>query len=1797
MNALRSVRHRLARPLRCCAPLVVAVLCFVCGRGADAAYVTRYSAVTNGAITFTGNTLGLNKAAGLNAPGTTGSIGAFTTTDTLQQVGTYPAGTTAQWQQNSSTAVLTIPAGSTVVYAELIWGGSYSYGGQDVSASLNTAVTLTTPAGSYAISPTGATSQNVGTAGPLGTCTTGPCEYVRSQNVTAQVLAGGAGSYTVGGVPGTDAASENNSNTAGWTLAVVYSNSNLPARSLTVFVGAETGGNPPASISGFCTNTGGARTGRLQVSAMEGDSGITGDQMMFGPTASTMSVVSGPNNAAGNFFASQINGDTGTLNTAGTFGGSNQPPNAFATGRQGYDITNVDVSSFLNNSQTTAFAQGTTTGDQYVINALGLQINVGSPKFPTTAASVNKTTTYVGDTLTYTVLIDNTSGTADATNVTITDAPPPGTTYVANSFAVGGITVAGAAPASGVNVGTVAAGSSKTVTFSVAVNAIPASPAAAQYADAASWTYQYVSCTGQPAINGTFTTNTVITTVPRIEPTKTVAPTGSVTPGQTLTYTISMPNTGTTNTAGSTLQDTIPAGTTYLAGSTTLNGSAVGDVGGAMPYATAATVNSPTRAAGQINAGETATVVFKVTVNAASTGPITNTAAIDADGAGPMPPVTAQASSAVVHLVSTKTVSPTGAVAPGQTLTYTITVQNTGNGPSSGTTLADPIPAGLSYVPGSTTQNGSAVADILGAMPYVNAAPIKSPSGGAGVIVSGETATLAFKVTVNAAPGAGPLINTATIDPDGAGPAVATTVAASSAVVLPDLSLSKSHVGSFVVGTVGSYTLQVATLANQGQVTSGPVTVTDSLPTGMTVAALPTGTNWDCTASVVGSATATCNYSGAFPIPPGTALAPITVTVNVAAAAAPAATNSAAVAAVPGETYTANNTATDPTVVIGKPTITKAFSVVSIPVGGTATLTLTLANPNNSALTGVNFSDTFPGGLVIAAVPSLTNSCGGSVSGGTAGATSVALSGGTLNAVSSCVVSMAVSAAVAGSYVNTASGVTSTESGSAGTPSNTATLTVLGPPTIDKTFTPNPVAATANSTLTITLTNPYATALVGTAFTDNYPANLRNTALPTIGNTCGGTVNGAALGTALALSGGIVPPNGSCTVSITVNAPLVGSYVNTTGAVSSSNGGTGQTATATLIVASNPTISKAFSPSRVSSGASSTLTLTLANGSVLAQTGVAFSDAFPPGLVVAGSPALSNTCGGSVSGATAGSTSIALNGGAINANSTCVVSVAVQAPAPGNYANTTGPVSSTQSGTLSGSNTATLQVVGPASIAKSFSPSTILSGGTSTLSLVIGNPNGIALTGLAFSDPFPANLVITNTPTATNNCGGTLTGAAAGSTALSLAGGSLPAGPGTTCTIIINVTSATPGSLSNTASGVSSNEAVTGSSSNASILIATAPDLKITKTHSGKFVVGTLGTYTLSVDNTLGNGATTGNITVTDTLPTGLGYVAAGSGGSGWACGASGQLVTCTSTTTLAAGATAAPITLNVSVAAPAVPNVTNNVNVSGGGEPAVNANNNAAADYTLVENAPQSTLSTDGGQTSTPGTIVFYPHIFTAGYAGSVAFGTTDAPNPTIGGWSSTLFRDTNCNGVLDGAEGATPLTGSLTVTAGAQVCIIVKVFIPAVAPYNAQDQTSVNAVFTASGAGQSSSLTRTDLTLVGGAGGAGLSLQKTVRNVSTGESANANDSASSGQTLEYAIQYVNNSASALNGIVINDVTPSFTRFLSALCVTPLPAALTACSVSTQPAVNAQGPLMWTLNGSLQSGATGSVQFRVTVQ
>lgn len=243
----------------------------------------------------------------------------------------------------------------------------------------------------------------------------------------------------------------------------------------------------------------------------------------------------------------------------------------------------------------------------------------------------------------------------------------------------------------------------------------------------------------------------------------------------------------------------------------------------------------------------------------------------------------------------------------------------------------------------------------------------------------------------------------------------------------------------------------------------------------------------------------------------------------------------------------------------------------------------------------------------------------------------------------------------------------------------------------------------------------------------------------------------------------------------------------------------------------------------------------------------------------------------------------------------------------------------------------------------------------------------------------------------------------------------------------------------------------------------------------------------------------------------------------------------------------------------------------------------NATTNYTGVNfgDVPLNTLAGNNQQSTTPGGVVFYAHTFTAGTAGSVSFSTTSAA-----AWPQVLYRDSNCNGLLDSGEAV--IGGAITVAANDKLCLILRESIPYGSAINAQDIATLQASFSYTGASPAltANLSNTDITTAGAPTSSGLVLAKTLNNLTP----------LPGASLVYLIAYTNNSSAALSNIVINDSTVAYTTFVSASCITPLPASLSACNVTTQPAVNGTGSLVWTLSGNLLPGSSGQVTFSVKV-
>ena len=513
------------------------------------------------------------------------------------------------------------------------------------------------------------------------------------------------------------------------------------------------------------------------------------------------------------------------------------------------------------------------------------------------------------------------------------------------------------------------------------------------------------------------------------------------------------------------------------------------------------------------------------------------------------------------------------------------------------------------------------------------------------------------------------------------------------------------------------------------------------------------------------------------------------------------------------------------------PTIGKVFAPNPVNPGVASTLTITLTNPSGAPLTSAAITDNLPSGLTTVATTAATTCAGGTASQTT---TSVSLSGGTIPAAGNCTLSVQVVGASGGAYVNTIPAGALTTSGGTNTAPASSTLNVnnASPVTVAKSFNPASIAVGGVSQLTILISNPnsVAAALNNPGLTDTYPAGVTNAPTPAAATTCGGAVTAAAGGNTVVLgAGNSIPANGSCTVTVNVTSATAGPAVTNTiaaGAVLTTNLAfrNTNTATATLTVSLlPPTVSKSFAPANIAVGGTSTLQFVVTNPNSSNLIGIAFTDVLPAGLT-ATNGTTNNVCGGSGTLVISGGNTLTVTGIAINGVSggaSCTFNVTVTGASAGVKNNTTGGVSSTQTGIGAPSNTANLTVLGAPTIAKAFSPATITSGGTSTITFTLTNPNTSALSNASFTDTL-TNMAISGNQSA----GGTCTGAGtnsftSGNTSLSFSGISIPAS--SSCTVTILVTSSTLGVNPNSTSGVTTTEVPTaGSGSNTANLTVNA---------------------------------------------------------------------------------------------------------------------------------------------------------------------------------------------------------------------------------------------------------------------------------------------------------------------------------------------------------------------------------------
>lgn len=416
--------------------------------------------------------------------------------------------------------------------------------------------------------------------------------------------------------------------------------------------------------------------------------------------------------------------------------------------------------------------------------------------------TVNTTTPLLDDTLTFTITLNN-AGPNIGSGISVTDLLPAGLTFVSATPSQGIYN-----PGTGLwNIGTVVAPGSAALQVQAKIVSTTSVTNTAEVASSDQKDPDSSPNNGAPGEDDRASVSITPQVTADLAITKRANPLNPNL-GDPVTYTVKVYNTGPAAATGIVVDDDLPAGITYVSSS-----------------ASQGTYNPGTGLwnVGSILNGDSATLTISGTLTVAT--PVTNMATItasdqnDPDSSDRTDAVTVPQQ--VADLSISKSVSPT-APAPGDTLTYTIKVFNSGPNSATGITVADTLPAGVSYLYHTATQgsfNDTTAQWQVGTVAVSDSATlqIKTLLNSLGVITNGAKITFAHQS-----------------DPDFSdrGDTVSTLVQSADLSLVKTISDSTPSNGSTVV-----YTL---TLSNSGPVTATNVNVTDNLPAGFVVTGITT---------------------------------------------------------------------------------------------------------------------------------------------------------------------------------------------------------------------------------------------------------------------------------------------------------------------------------------------------------------------------------------------------------------------------------------------------------------------------------------------------------------------------------------------------------------------------------------------------------------------------------------------------------------------------------------------------------------------------------------------------------------------------------------------------------------------------------------------------------------------------------------------------------------------------------------------------------------------------------------------
>ncbi|MFL5737671.1 MAG: hypothetical protein ACJ76P_10065 [Actinomycetota bacterium] len=560
-----------------------------------------------------------------------------------------------------------------------------------------------------------------------------------------------------------------------------------------------------------------------------------------------------------------------------------------------------------------------------------------------------------GDSYSYDLVVSN-NGPDTATNVTVSDSVPA-------SLSVDGVDDGGGSCSTTGNdvtcdLASLANGATWTVTLDVTVN--PSDPGGAISNTASAFADQ----SDPDGSNNSDTEGTTVTPPPASADLS-IAKTDSadpVDPGDAYSYDLVVTNNGPDGASNVAVTDPVP-------GSLIVN--TVHDGGGAC----STTGNDVSCSLPSLANGATWTVTIDVSVDPAHPGgTIANTANVSADEADPdssnnsssedttvNTPPPPPPGSADVSITKADSVDP---VDPGQSYSYDLVVANTGPADATNVSVSDSVPGSLSV---DNVADGGGFCSLVGSDISCSLASL----------ASGNTWTITVSVTVDPTHTGGSISNTATVTADENDPNGGNNSATQDTTVTPppsaDVSLSKTD-SADPVNPGDSYSYDLVA-SNAGPDTASNVTVSDSVPVGLSVDAIHDG-GGDCSASSGNDVSCTMSAlaSGS------TWTVTIDVTVDPSNAGGMI-TNTASVSADEDDPDASNNTAIQDTTVnapsSGSADLAITNSDSSDPVYRADAYSYDLVVTNNGPDTATNVvaTDTVPAGVLIDGTSTASGSC------------------------------------------------------------------------------------------------------------------------------------------------------------------------------------------------------------------------------------------------------------------------------------------------------------------------------------------------------------------------------------------------------------------------------------------------------------------------------------------------------------------------------------------------------------------------------------------------------------------------------------------------------------------------------------------------------------------------------------------------------------------------------------------------------------------------------------------------------